>query len=443
MRGPASLSTRIAVAAVGVIAAWVALLTVGFNLALGVELQEQADAVVRSRAEAVATTVEVSAGRVSVRSAPGHDALDVGTWVFAGSELVEAHPGAPELQERARDLAGRGERLVTTGLPDRSRWYALPVLEGGQQVATVVTRLSLVPHLHAGRLVAVGSAGSAVLLLLGVYPVLRASVGRALAPVAVMTEQAARWSTVDVDRRFGDAPRPAELDALARTLDGLLDRLRAVLRHEERFSAELSHEVRTPLAAIVAETSLLRSRPRTEQESDAALAQIAAGADRISRTVETLVAASRTGGGLAPGTCDAGAVVADLALHWAVDHPGVALVSDVATGTAVGVGADVLERILGPVLDNAARYARSRVAMTASAGSGLVELHVDDDGPGVPADHVARVFDPGWRGDRADGHGGAGLGLGLVRRLVAAAGGTVSVVSSREGGRFVVALPNG
>ena len=76
-----------------------------------------------------------------------------------------------------------------------------------------------------------------------------------------MTKQAARWSTDDVDHRFGDHRPPAELDELAATLDGLLDRLSAVLRNERQLSAEISHELRTPLARASAEIQLLRQRP--------------------------------------------------------------------------------------------------------------------------------------------------------------------------------------
>ena len=101
----------------------------------------------------------------------------------------------------------------------------------------------------------------AVLLLSGAYLVLHAGVARALRPVEEMTNQAARWSTDDVDRRFGDHRRPTELDNLAMTLDALLDRLSAVLRNERQLSAEISHELRTPLARAMAEIQLMLQLP--------------------------------------------------------------------------------------------------------------------------------------------------------------------------------------
>lgn len=95
--------------------------------------------------------------------------------------------------------------------------------------------------------------------------------------------------------------------------------------------------------------------------------------------------------------------------------------------------------------ENAARHARSRIALTLDAVGGTVRLDVDDDGPGVPEGERARIFDRFVRLDeaRARGQGGAGLGLAIVAELVAAHGGTVMVGPAPElcGARFTVRLP--
>jgi signal transduction histidine kinase len=106
----------------------------------------------------------------------------------------------------------------------------------------------------------------------------------------------------------------------------------------------------------------------------------------------------------------------------------------------VGVDAALLERLLAPLAENAARYARSRVEIGGTRGGGAFCLLVADDGPGVPAGDRDRVFDPGYRGQPDDGHPGAGLGLALARRLAEAAGGRVAVADG-PGGRFAVELP--
>ena len=84
----------------------------------------------------------------------------------------------------------------------------------------------------------------------------------AFRPVVKMTNNAEAWSSEDLDRRFDMGPPHDELTQLAHTLDGMLDRLAASLRREQRFSAEVSHQLRTPLAKIKAEAELALRRER-------------------------------------------------------------------------------------------------------------------------------------------------------------------------------------
>ena len=101
----------------------------------------------------------------------------------------------------------------------------------------------------------------------------------------------------------------------------------------------------------------------------------------------------------------------------------------------------VVHRALAPLVDNARRHARSRVAIELSASDGHVRAAVRDDGPGLDPRLGDRIFDPGVRGDRdGDVHGTAGLGLALARRLARSCGGDV-VVGDGPGGCFVLVLP--
>jgi signal transduction histidine kinase len=107
------------------------------------------------------------------------------------------------------------------------------------------------------------------------------------------------------------------------------------------------------------------------------------------------------------------------------------------------VDADLVERILNPLVENACRYGNSSVRVSVRADNGAVVFDVVDDGPGVEPGDADRIFQPGVRG-AASGNGqagaGAGLGLSLARRLAQAADGSVSVQPGR-GGRFRVRLP--
>jgi signal transduction histidine kinase len=447
MTGTRSLRSRLSWSATAVVAVWIAVLTVGANVLLAGALARQADGVLRARAQAAAATVQLDArGEVQVLGSRDDAALDVGTWIFAADgSTVEAPPGSPAETDRHAALAAGAteERTVDTGVADRLRLLAMPVEDGGRRIATVVTSTSLGPYEELERLAGIGSAVLGLLLLVIVHLVLRANVARALRPVREMTAQAGRWSADDVDRRFGDDPRPAELDELARTLDGVLDRLAAVLRHERQFSDELSHELRTPLALVQTEVDLLRHRAGDPAEQQRALAAVDEAARTMRDILETLMAAARSSNGAPPGRSSAVEVLEPSVRRALAARPGLNATVDVPTDLVAGVDAPVLERVVAPVLDNAVRHAAREVRVEATRDGARLRLVISDDGPGVPAEHRERVFEPGWQADPDDGHDGAGLGLALVRRLAAAAGAEVTVAESGTGAHFVIDLPAG
>jgi signal transduction histidine kinase len=108
----------------------------------------------------------------------------------------------------------------------------------------------------------------------------------------------------------------------------------------------------------------------------------------------------------------------------------------------VNADADLTVQMLVPLISNAARYGRSRVRLSVSRDGESVAFRVTDDGPGLREDELESVFEPGVRGDAANGAPGAGLGLALSRRLARAAGGdVVAEAANGGGGRFVVRLP--
>ncbi len=105
-----------------------------------------------------------------------------------------------------------------------------------------------------------------------------------------------------------------------------------------------------------------------------------------------------------------------------------------------------LRRVLANLLDNAVKYGgvAGRIRLSARAENGLVEIAVEDDGPGVAAEDLPRIFDRLYRSERVRDHSGLGLGLSLVKALVEAQGGTVEADNRAGGGaRFVVRLPSG
>ncbi|MGI5228707.1 ATP-binding protein [Actinoallomurus sp. CA-142502] len=433
MRGlaPATLRGRLALVALATTASWVALLTVGFNLALHAQLRRQADDLLRTRAAAVAATLQTwPDGHIRVLEPSDDRALDVGVWIYQGHTAIE-RPRAPRgLQASADRMAGRRKTFMDIKTPHAWRVYSLPVMSEGRRVGTVVSAVDLDPYSDLARLVLAGSAVLALLLLFGVYLLTRAVVRGALRPVTQMSEQAARWGEHGTHQRFGAEHRPAELAGLAGNLDQLLDRLSAVLRHEQQLTAELSHELRTPLAQITAEIDWLITRNRTATERDASHQAIAASAATMQRICESMLTIPTD---QVRGRCSPLHLARDLAERNTEGPPIVVTGNDVTAG----VPANLVERILLPLLNNARRYARNQITVECTAD---VEIIITDDGPGVPVELRNAVFEPGRRANPDDGHDGVGLGLALARRLARTADGDIAIDAA---GRFVISLPRG
>jgi len=326
-----------------------------------------------------------------------------------------------------------------------TRLYAMAASDDPSTV--VVAGVSLAPYEHTQQIALVGSLVLALALLVVVTLLARWMLRAALRPVARMTADAESWSEHDPERRFAAGEPYDEISQLAATLDGLLDRLAASLRREQRFSAEMSHELRTPLAKIRTEGELALRRDRESEEYREALETVVSNATQMTTIIETLVAAEQNESGLARGRCDAGAVIESLVESSCVGKDDGVRVEAQMPGTrlVLGVDADIAARILQPVLENACRLADSVVRLSAQRERGGVEIHVDDDGPGVRADESELIFEPGIRGSAAadGGHDGAGLGLALARRLARAAGGDIVARPATDGGHFAVHLPSG
>jgi signal transduction histidine kinase len=265
-----------------------------------------------------------------------------------------------------------------------------------------------------------------------------------------MTSEAEAWSTEELDRRFDLGDPHDEVTQLAHTLDGMLDRLAASLRREQRFSAEVSHQLRTPVAKIKAEAELALRRTREPDYYQEALGSVLHSADQMARTVEALLAASQQEGTLARGRADVWQVLADVMTSIGVlsEENGVEVrVQPPARELRVGVDGDIAVQIIQPVVENACRFAKSGVLLGAARNGKEVYFLVEDDGPGVTEEEQERIFEPGVRGSAAVGERsttrGAGLGLSLARRLARAASGDVEVRPGERGARFVVRLPMG
>lgn len=273
-------------------------------------------------------------------------------------------------------------------------------------------------------------------------------VGRALRPVHQMTERVASLSMSNLDERLAEPATTDEIGHLARVMNAMLARLDAGNRKQRRFSADASHELRSPLSSVRAAAELISLRPehpRVPRLAD----DIVAETDRMDQLIGDLLLLARM-----DATADSEAVRAAAP----VDLP--RLLSDRLPSAANGLPeiqllGDAIAFVPGPnslvwslirnLVDNAQRHASQHVQVRVEQCGEQVIVQVDDDGPGIPPADRDAVFERFHRLDdaRTRDQGGSGLGLALVKDGVATLGGSVTVTDSPRlgGARFVLALP--
>jgi len=426
-----TLRGRVSGVALFVIGIWVALIALGFDLIATHRLDAQRDDTLRIRAQAASALVTVTGQTVTgVRESTTDARLDAGTWVYGGGRLVD-HPLTSTRLQAAVDRARQHDGFVSLA---GHRFYVLPVRSGSRQVGTVVTGTSDESGEESERTIIFGSIIVGVLIIAGAYPVLRVVAGRALVPMAEMAGQAQEWSSGAAHRRFGASSQYAELDGLALSLDGLLDRIDAVLRQERQLSGELSHELRTPLTRLLAEIELLRQGDTGEW--DDVLAAMHESCLTMTAIIESALAVTRA----QLGDRAARAVLDEvLATYESTEPPAVSMKP---SGLTVGVEPAVVLRIVNAIVDNARRYAHTAVRLASREFDGAVEITVTNDGDPVHPGDRAAIFEPGF--SRAvKGHTGAGLGLPLARRLARAADGDLWLDDTASPTTFVLRLPRG
>jgi signal transduction histidine kinase len=420
--------------ALAVIAGWVVILAAGFDIVVSYRVQQQLDDAVRIRAQAASAIVRTSHGVVTGIDESATDSeLDSTIWVYVGTKAIHRADAPADAQRLADRVAASGADFADGA---ERRFYLLPIGAAERPAGSVVAAISTEPYDETEQTAVIGSFVVALLLLVGAYPALRLASSRALRPVATMTRQAADWSVTAPTQRFGTDQQYSEVSSLARTLDELLDRLSAVLRHERQLSAELSHELRTPLARVMTEVELMMADAEPDQR--AGLESIRLNCVSMIGIIDTLLAAARTELVRTVGHAELDPV---LKAFSADSRPPAVVAAD--TDLSVGLEADLVTRILAPLVDNGRRFARTEVHLHASRADAEVAIRIANDGAPVPAELAERIFEPGFSSSPDSEHVGAGLGLALARRLARAADGDLALDPDAPATTFVLTLPAG
>jgi len=351
-------------------------------------------------------------------------------------------------------LEGRGP--IATGVSDEPRRVATLTDEGGAflLISRRVQAGGVVYTVHvAGGMDDISDSGNTLAAMLTIavptVAVLLAAliwllVGRALRPVEAIRAEVADIGGTDLHRRVPLPSGHDEIARLARTMNAMLDRLEDASRRQQRFVADASHELRSPLTRIRSELEVDLAHPDTADLA-ATHRSVLDEATALSQLVDDLLQLARGDSG---GTARREPVdLDDLVLREVRRLRAAGRVSVDATGvSAAQVHGDPeqLARAVRNLGENAARHASNAVTLSLAERNGSAVLSVADDGPGIPADQHERVFQRFARVDRARTAdvGGAGLGLAITREIVRRHRGTIAIDGAhRRGTRVVVTLP--
>ncbi|MEA2170471.1 MAG: two-component system, OmpR family, sensor kinase, partial [Solirubrobacteraceae bacterium] len=280
------LGTALATLAVGL----GALIIIG-NVLLGHRIDQEATNLLEARVQAEVAALTITPAHVVVRETVNDVELDRASWVFDHGRVVEHPPGAPAMLDARAVALGEAATTREVDGPGDIRLRSEPLSAPGAATPSgaVVVSLSVAPLERVEQEVLIGSLVIGVLIFLAGAIAISSALSGALRPVAEMTASAGDWGAHDLDRRFALGPPRDELTALAATLDGLLSRIAASRRHEQRFASEVAHELRTPLAGIIGRAELGLAAGGDAE----ALQSILAQANRLGAAIDTLLAVAR------------------------------------------------------------------------------------------------------------------------------------------------------
>jgi signal transduction histidine kinase len=438
-----SLRVRLTLLATLIVTATVALCIAVIAATLASSVRANLAASLRSYATSLASTATAGAWPQPLPAAPGGDP---GAWaqvIDPAGNVIAATSNITGLPALYTQPAPDGTPVRTSAAPTWTAEDQIVVSASAGATGTVVYAGSsahllgvITDDLQGHLLVAlpfVLLAGAAIAWLL---------VGRALRPVERIRAEAAAITATDLHRRIPEPASDDEIARLTRTLNDMLSRLDESAGVQRRFVADASHELRTPLTAMRTSLEVGLAHPDRApwpQLADRAVAETA----RLQRLVDALLMHARADAGTlvgAPQPVD----LADLTRMVTDTLTSTRVPVTIATDPAVIVSGDPdqLTRLIRNLLDNAIRYADSRVDVTVTTNGRDALVQVADDGPGVaPADRE-RIFERFVRLDtartRATQHSGAGLGLSIARDIAIAHHGTLTLAGSNG---FQLRLP--
>ncbi|PYX73317.1 MAG: two-component sensor histidine kinase [Acidobacteria bacterium] len=275
---------------------------------------------------------------------------------------------------------------------------------------------------------------------------------KALAPMDALVRTARDISGTNLNRRLQTLKTGDELQRLTDTLNEMLDRIESAFQKITQFTADASHELRTPVSLIRTEAELALRRARTETEYEESLRQILKEAERTTLLIEQLLELARADSGrgsLIMQAVDLPEVLRSVVSSWqqVAEARSLQFSTDIHKQDASVMGdATLLRRLADILLDNAFKYTPSpgSVRLVLEVRQETAVITVQDSGAGIAQEDQEKIFERFYRVDKARsrGQGGVGLGLAIAEWIVLQHRGAISVVSRPgEGATFRAELP--
>jgi heavy metal sensor kinase len=372
-------------------------------------------------------------GLVVVVRQPGH--VSVAPRTAAALRLADRT--VPFGMPRTIGLADAGGEYRVLAAPPRTGVVSLEL--GISLAETEATLAAFDRQVAGGAVVFLILAGSAGMFLSR----------QALRPVAESIRAAKRLDLENLSERLPQTGAGDELDELAGTINGLLDRLAAYHSQINRFTADASHELRSPLGAMRAAVEIALQKPREAEEYRNVLASLGEQCERVTALINGLLLLARADAGevlirreavdLAALACEVGKMFDPLA-----EEKGIQLVTDTSDAVTVTGDPSRLGQLVTNLLDNAIRFTEPGGSVTLQVDSiaDRAMLRVKDTRIGIPAIHLPHIFERFYQADTARSSGASGLGLSICRWIIKAHGGTIEVDSrDRKGTEFTVIFP--
>lgn len=417
------------------------------------QLTQTVDAGLRSRAEQLVGAV--ADGGSPTESGGLVDADEAFSWIIGSDGAVLFASSGVEGMTTPEPSGGFGEVTPTffevAVATDEESVPARLLAVGVPKGTTVMVGVSLEDQQDAqAQLLRVGVVGGAVTLALSAL-VIWVVAGAALRPVERMRQEAAAVTPEAPGHRLRVPDTGDELARLAETLNAMLERLDVALLRERRLIGDASHELRTPLANLRAEIDVALRVPEDAGRLSAALVSAGEETARLTHLVRELLILARADQGELTLLCESVDVTALVrrvvdAFAARADQVDVEIAVTSPERLILDIDPGRIRQALENLVDNAMRHAPpgSRIEIVVEVSGDQCWIRVLDTGPGFDPEFLPRAFEPFSRSDtgRARVHGGAGLGLAIVRAIVEAHGGDVRA-SNREGagGEVAILLP--